>query len=194
MIASPMPTFAWLHMDQPQQKSSSDGSPPSRVIQQRAIAAVKMHPQYLEVGSSYWSVPKVKLVPAYFIERLRWDEKKKQPQRNSWRATTISFLSPALPQQHRKKVIQVVARFTTSLFIQEQWRYFTLQRVSGSREKPLAHNVLDPGVEWAWQKQSAGGGVADRAHSKVDVDLLRPSQRPSFAVSASMPSRNVVIP
>ena len=46
-------------------------------MQNRALAALKMHPQFLVATSHYWCVPKVKLVPTTFAERLRWEEKAK---------------------------------------------------------------------------------------------------------------------
>lgn len=64
-------------MEQTQPASNSPGNEewsPSPEIQQRALAALARHPQYLAVASNGWCVPKVKFVPTHFVGRLRWEE------------------------------------------------------------------------------------------------------------------------
>ena len=69
-----------INMGQPPQECDNQGiygSAPSLDIQQRAIAALKAHPQYMVAASHSWCVPKVKIIPTHFIERLPWGENEK---------------------------------------------------------------------------------------------------------------------
>ena len=95
-------------MDPTQHESNShdsDGSTPSLVIQHRATAALKLHPQCLAAVSNCWCVPKVKLVPTRFIERLRWDEKETTTAKELLKGydhfILVSYFTAATPQDAR---------------------------------------------------------------------------------------------